>query len=109
MADEKSINREQPKKKDKAVLRVLKLVLVIGKDTLPRKQIMADLDLGGRRNFLDRYQNPAFAKGYIKMLFPESPNSPEQAYRLTAKGLELFESLTQESPSEQSNDLAPKS
>ena len=96
MTDEKHINREHTETKDKTILRVHKLVMVIGKGTLPRKQIMADLDLGGRRNFLDRYQNPAFARGYIKMLFPESHNSPEQAYRLTTKGLVLYESLIEE-------------
>ena len=96
MSKEKSMDIEQHKNKDKTELRANKLVLVIGKDTLPRKQIMAKLNLGGRRNFLDRYQNPAFERGYIKMLFPESPNSPEQAYRLTTKGLELYESLMKE-------------
>ena len=100
MADEKSKNIEQPDKKDKVLLRVQKLVLVIGKETLPRKQIMAELKLGGRRNFLGRYQNPAIAQGYIKMLFPKSPNAPEQAYRLTDKGLDLYESLTKETSQE---------
>ncbi|MBQ7258426.1 MAG: cupin domain-containing protein [Paludibacteraceae bacterium] len=83
----------QPTSKEEA--RIHKLVLAIGKQTLPRRQIVADLGLRqkSRKVFIDNYLNPAQAKGYITYAFPAHPSLPEQAYRLTAEGLDLFETL----------------
>ena len=76
--------------------RIRRLVVVIGNETLPRRQLIADLDLrqDSRRNFYSNYLHPAIAKGYVCMMRPDSPSSPEQAYRLTAKGLELLEEIS---------------
>lgn len=80
---------------DKAQERVHKLILAIGDQTMPRRQIIAYLGLkqNSRCNFLNNYLKPAIAKGYIVMARPSSPNSPEQAYRLSADGLELWSQL----------------
>lgn len=77
--------------------RVRRLVLVVGKNVLPRRQIVADLGLkqNSRCVFANNYMRPAYEQGYIDFAFPSSPSKPEQAYRLTAKGLELYEQLTQ--------------
>lgn len=40
-----------------------------------------------RRNFMDNYIKPAQTQGLICFAFPNSPNKPGQAYRLTAAGL----------------------
>ena len=81
--------------KDKAEERIEKLVLAIGEQTMPRRQIIAYLGLKqkSRRNFTENYLHPAISKGYIVMTIPSSPNSPEQAYRLSADGLDLLEKL----------------
>ena len=81
--------------KDKSEERIEKLVLAIGEQTMPRRQIIAYLGLKqkSRRNFTDNYLQPAISKGYIVMTIPSSPNSPEQAYRLSADGLDLLEKL----------------
>ena len=80
----------------KADLRVHKMVLVIGKQKLPRRQIMADLGLRqkSRQAFIDHYWRPAWEQGLIDLVHPNVPNKPEQTYRLTAKGLELYSLLT---------------
>ena len=80
---------------DKATERVHKLILAIGDRTMPRRQIIAYLGLkqNGRCNFINNYLRPAMTKGYIVMARPSSPNSPEQAYRLSADGLELWSKL----------------
>jgi len=49
-------------------------------------EVMAALKLGGRRNFLERYLSPAMDDGLVEMTEPDSPRSPKQRYRLTAKG-----------------------
>ena len=99
-AEEPNVIVEEPRNKrlrgDGAVdERVKMLVRVIGKAVLPRRQLVADLQLRqkSRRTFIDHYLKPATAKGLVKMQFPEVPSRPEQAYKLTAKGLELFTKL----------------
>ena len=87
--------RPIPANKEEA--RVHKLVLVIGKQVLPRRQIVADLGLRqkSRKVFIDNYLKPTTAKEYIEFAYPLSPNKPEQAYKLTPKGLELYKLLTE--------------
>ena len=78
--------------------RIERLVKAIGKDSLPRREMIADLGLRqeSRRNFYANYLNPARYRGLVKMQFPESPSCPEQSYRLTKKGLEFLAELLQE-------------
>lgn len=82
--------------------RIRRLVAVIGNETLPRRQLIAELDLrqDSRRNFYSNYLHPAIAKGYVCMMRPDSPSSPEQAYRLTANGLELLEEISKKEQAE---------
>lgn len=77
-------------------VRIEKMVLVIGLQTLPRRQIVADLRLRqkSRACFINNYLRPTCEQGYIEFAFPNSPHKPEQKYRLTAKGLELYKKLT---------------
>ena len=76
--------------------RVRKLVMAVGEKVLPRRQIIAELGLKqkSRRNFADNYMRPAYEKGYIDFAYPSAPNKPEQAYRLTVDGLDLYKRLT---------------
>ena len=91
--DKQSIDR--PFVRTEVDLRVRKMVQVIGKSSLPRRQIVADLGLRqqSRRNFIYNYLKPAVAQGYVTMSFPGSPNKPEQTYRLTEKGLDLYKKV----------------
>ena len=76
--------------------RVQRLVMVIGRGTHPRRELMAALGLRqeSRRNFYDNYMKPAKARGLVTMQCPGHPSIPEQAYRLTADGLEYLEELS---------------
>jgi uncharacterized repeat protein (TIGR04076 family) len=75
--------------------RVQKLILVVGKQALPRRQIIADLGLKqhSRKSLLENYLWPAQEQGYIEFAYPNSPHKPEQAYKLTEKGLALYHQL----------------
>ena len=93
---ESKIIGDPNRKANKIDARVQKLLLVIGKQALPRRQIMADLGLRqkSRKSLIDNYLKPAYNQGYIEFAYPNSPNKPEQAYKLTAKGLEQCKTLT---------------
>ena len=92
---------EQPRQKlapiTRADARIHKLVRIVGKQVLPRRQLVADLGLKqkSRKSFLENYLWPAHEQGLITFAYPLSPNKPEQAYKLTAKGLELYQRLTE--------------
>ena len=79
-----------------ADLRMQKLVLTVGKQTVPRKYIMSALGLkqSSRQTFISNYLKPAFQQGLINFAYPNSPNKPVQAYRLTANGMMLYAQLT---------------
>ena len=91
--DKESIDR--PFVRTDVDLRVRKMVQVIGHSSLPRRKIVADLGLRqqSRRTFIYNYLKPSMAEGYVTMSYPGFPNLPEQTYRLTAKGLELYKRL----------------
>ena len=80
----------------RADVRVQKTVLALGTQTLPRRQILAELGLkqGSRVCFINNYLRPTYEQGYIDFAYPASPHKPIQAYRLTAKGLALYKQLT---------------
>ena len=92
---------EQPRQKlvpiTRADARIHKLVRIVGKQVLPRRQLVADLGLKqkSRKSWLENYLWPATEQGLITFAYPLSPNKPEQAYKLTAKGLELYQLLTE--------------
>lgn len=75
--------------------RIERLVMAIGKGSLPRRELIADLGLrqDARRNFRDNYLKPATSRGLVRMQFPEVPSRPEQTYLLTEKGLAFWEEL----------------
>ncbi len=77
---------------DKQAVRIRRLITVIGKRTMTRQGIMAELDLSqaGLRNFRNNYLGPAMEMGFVRMVKPASPTSPEQAYALTQKGLDVL-------------------
>ena len=67
-------------------LKFVQKLLRVMKDEMTVLEMMAALKLGGRRNFLERYLTPAIDAGLVEMTQPDSPRSPTQRYRLTAKG-----------------------
>lgn len=84
-----------PRPAIKVGIRVQKMVLALGEKTLPRRQILAELGLKQRSRpcFINNYLRPAEEQGYIEFAYPNSPHKPEQAYKLSAKGLELYHQL----------------
>ena len=84
--------------KDKEEERVYKLVLALGKQVLPRRQLVADVGLRQKSRciFVYNYWKPCWDRGLIDFTYTKVPHKPEQTYRLTAKGLELYARLTAE-------------
>ena len=78
---------------DHARAQVEKLVYaLIGE--MGRSELQELLSIKNRDYFRTDYLNPAISNGYIELTIPDKPNSQYQKYRLTAKGIALKNSLT---------------
>lgn len=70
---------------------IIKLIRVIGEQSLSVKEMMAAIELKHRENFLNLYLTPAINEGFVKMQYPNSPRHPRQKYLLTAKGAAVYQ------------------
>jgi len=57
------------------------------------KEMLIALELKDRMNFIGLFLNPAIAKGFVQMLYPDKPHHPRQKYLLTAKGALLYNEI----------------
>ena len=73
-------------------IEIKKLIRVL-EGEMKRKEIQDSLQLKHRDYFTENYIYPSINKGYIEMVYPETPKHPGQKYRLTEKGKSLKESL----------------
>jgi len=71
------------------------LIKTIGKEELSIKQIMESMKLKHRPNFIEHYLTPALSEGFVTMLYPENPRHPRQKYKLTVKGIMVYNSITE--------------
>lgn len=67
---------------------LINILNAIGDKTRSTKEIMEAVGLKDKRNILKKYIYPAIEQHLIEQLYPESPNHPQQKYRLTDKGKE---------------------
>lgn len=56
-------------------------------------ELLEHLELKSKRRLRENHLNPTIDQGYIEWTEPDSPNSPTQKYRLTAKGQTLLKKL----------------
>lgn len=72
---------------------ILKLVKALGETQLSVKEMLKEVGLKDRENFMNNMLNPAIAEGFIRMLHPDSPRHPRQKYLLTVKGMGLYNQM----------------
>lgn len=63
------------------------------KGEMRRSELQKALSINNRDYFRTGYLNPAILNRYIEPTIPEKPNSRNQKYRLTAKGIALKETI----------------
>jgi DNA-binding HxlR family transcriptional regulator len=63
-------------------------------DEMTRDDLQKKLNITIRKYFRQSYLNKALNAGIIEMTEPDSPNSPNQKYRLTKLGKDLRKKLT---------------
>ena len=78
---------------DHASVQVEKLVSILTGE-MGRSDLQRLLSIKNRDYFRTDYLNPAISNGYVELTIPDKPNSRNQKYRLTAKGIALKNSIT---------------
>jgi hypothetical protein len=73
-------------------VQVEKLVSVLTGE-MRRSELQGLLSIKNSDYFRTDYLNPAISNGYIELTIPDKPNSQNQKYRLTAKGIALKKCL----------------
>lgn len=73
---------------DHASAQVKKLVSALNGE-MGRSELQGLLSIKNRDYFRTDYLNPAISQGYVELTVPDKPNSQNQKYRLTAKGIAL--------------------
>ena len=58
---------------------------------------MTRMKLRSSSNYRDQYLYPAMAAGYVAMTLPDKPQSKNQKYYLTPKGLALLDEINNSS------------
>ena len=87
---------------DHASVQVQKFVSVLVGE-MGRSELQELLSIKNRDYFRKDYLNPAINNGYIELTIPNKPNSQNQKYRITKKGLVLKELLKKEANIENNN------
>ena len=70
---------------------IKRLVVAIGTDEKSVKEMMEEIGLKNRPNFLEYSLTPAITEGLVKMKYPNSPRHPRQKYLLTVRGLTVYD------------------
>ncbi len=85
--------RQVPDKYPTSTEYIVLLLKVLSERTLSIKELMGDMGLKDRENFMVMYLAPAVKEGYVRPLYPSSPHHPKQKYLLTEKGLEMMKAI----------------
>ena len=71
---------------DHASVQVKKLISILTRE-MGRAELQELLSIKNRDYFRTDYLNPAIDQGYVEPTIPDKPNSQNQKYRLTSKGV----------------------
>ena len=69
-------------------------LIVFGTEARSFGEMLAFMGLADRTKFRRKYIHPLLEASILELTIPEKPNSRNQKYRLTAKGIALKNSLT---------------
>jgi len=82
-------NEVAPARRSIALSRAVRRLIEVLEGEMSRAKVMKAIGIKDRVTFADYYLAPALKLGLVEMTQPNSPRSPTQKYRLTAKGKKL--------------------
>ena len=88
---EETTEKSQGKQVDEQVNTEVKRLLGACEKEQSRQELKVLLTLRNDEHFRKSYLKPALKNSVIEMTQPDSPKSPTQKYRLTAKGKQILE------------------
>ena len=88
--------RQDPDKLLPGNANIVKVVRTMGLAEWRIKDLMAEMGLKDRENFMANYLTPAMSEAYLRPLYPDAVRHPRQRYLLTVKGMSLYKALQRE-------------
>lgn len=88
--------RQEPDKLLPGNANIVKVVRTMGLAEWRIKDLMAEMGLKDRENFMANYLTPAMSEAYLRPLYPDAVRHPRQRYLLTVKGMSLYKALQRE-------------
>ena len=88
--------RQEPDKLLPGNANIVKVVRTMGLVEWRIKDLMAEMGLKDRENFMANYLTPAMSEAYLRPLYPDAVRHPRQRYLLTVKGVSLYKALQRE-------------
>ena len=88
--------RQEPDKLLPGNANIVKVVRTMGLVEWRIKDLMAEMGLKDRENFMANYLTPAMSEAYLRPLYPDAVRHPRQRYLLTVKGMSLYKALQRE-------------
>ena len=88
--------RQEPDKLLPGNANIVKVVRTMGLAEWRIKDLMAEMGLKDRENFMANYLTPAMREAYLRPLYPDAVRHPRQRYLLTVKGMSLYKALQRE-------------
>ena len=89
-------SRQVPDKLLPGNANIVKVVRTMGLVEWRIKDLMAEMGLKDRENFMANYLTPAMSEAYLRPLYPDAVRHPRQRYLLTVKGMSLYKALQRE-------------
>ncbi|MDY3731608.1 MAG: Fic family protein [Alloprevotella sp.] len=88
--------RQEPDKLLPGNANIVKVVRTMGLVEWRIKDLMVEMGLKDRENFMANYLTPAMSEAYLRPLYPDAVRHPRQRYLLTVKGMSLYKALQRE-------------
>ena len=97
---EKHQDKHQDKRQDKRLADFndaqRAILSALGSETLSRREIFAAIGMSGDSRSFKRNISPLMVGGLVEMTLPDKPNSRFQMYRITGRGREMLQGLSDE-------------
>ena len=88
-----ALSQQQDGTKSAMNIEDLDKLLIFCKEVRTIAEMLSYMNYSDRNKFRKKYIYPLLDAGIIQMTIPDKPNSRNQRYQLTAKGVELMEHL----------------
>lgn len=99
-ANDRSTSAQVPLNFRPSTVQIQQLIISMNDDYMTMSELMESMGFSHRTSFRENYFKPALEDGAVELLYPDTPNHPQQKYCLTEAAKEWRNKRTQRKVSE---------